>query len=319
MSTIIIFLNLLCLSTRYCKSQPKKLVIDTDPGGDDALAIMLALMYEVKTHDIEILAITATYGNTYLKNAEENVLKILTVANRSDIPVYGGSQKPLLYPYQFSDYFGKDGFGDFNFTREIIAKIDKSKHASVVLVELIKQYPDEITIVTLGPLTTIATAIALEPNFLHLVKHHVVMGSNIYKNIIEYNFSQDPESNWITFNNTNKPITVLPIETVASILKEEYRDLYSKLDHSIANFLQQAERISLEKSETWLPADGITMAAVLQPEIITESFETKLIPILVGDNRGSVALDNDNKMHNANVIKTINITAFKNFILQYLH
>lgn len=60
-------------------------MIDTDPGGDDALAIMLALMYEVKTHDIEIIAITATYGNTYLKNVEENVLKILTVANRSDV------------------------------------------------------------------------------------------------------------------------------------------------------------------------------------------------------------------------------------------
>lgn len=167
--------------------------------------------------------------------------------------MYSGSQKPLLYPYQFSDYFGKDGFGDFNFTREIIAKIDKSKHASVALVELVKQYPGifvfvlktiysiceiyifsylyacydkhsisllfagEITIVSLGPLTTIATAIALEPNFLHLVKHHVVMGSNIYRNRTEYNFSQDPESNWIAFNNTNKPSTVLPIETVLSV------------------------------------------------------------------------------------------------------
>lgn len=101
--------------------------------------------------------------------------------------------------------------------------------------------------------------------------------------------------------------------------QEEYRDLYSKLDYSIANFLQQAERISLEKSEIWLPADGITMAAVLQPEIITESFKTTLIPILIGDRRGSISLDNDNEIHNANVIKSINTTAFKNFILEYLH
>jgi len=57
-------------------------VIDTDPGGDDALAIMLALMYEAKTNDIEIIAITATYGNTKLENVEKNILKILTVADK---------------------------------------------------------------------------------------------------------------------------------------------------------------------------------------------------------------------------------------------
>lgn len=59
------------------------MVIDTDPGGDDALAIMLAVMYETKTCEIEILAITVTYGNTNLENVEKNLLKILTVANRN--------------------------------------------------------------------------------------------------------------------------------------------------------------------------------------------------------------------------------------------
>lgn len=57
-------------------------MIDTDPGGDDALAIMLALKYQDKTHDIDIKAITVTYGNTNLENAEKNLLKILTVANK---------------------------------------------------------------------------------------------------------------------------------------------------------------------------------------------------------------------------------------------
>lgn len=61
--------------------RPRKMVIDTDPGGDDALAIMLAVMHEAKTHEIEILAITVSYGNTILENAEKNLLKILTVAN----------------------------------------------------------------------------------------------------------------------------------------------------------------------------------------------------------------------------------------------
>lgn len=61
------------------------MIIDTDPGGDDALALMMALRYEVKKCDIEILAITSTYGNAQLEDATQNVLKILTVANRSDV------------------------------------------------------------------------------------------------------------------------------------------------------------------------------------------------------------------------------------------
>ncbi|KMQ94899.1 pyrimidine-specific ribonucleoside hydrolase riha-like protein [Lasius niger] len=296
------------------------MIIDTDAGGDDALAIMLALMYEAKTNDIEILAITATYGNTYLRNVEQNVLKILTIANRSDIPVYSGAQKPLINMYVSNDYFGKDGFGDFNFTKNITAKVDKSKHASVLLVELVKQYPGEISIVTIGPLTTIATAIALEPNFLHLVKRHVIMGSSVDSNKIEFNFKQDPESNWIALNNTNKPSIILPSDTVYAnlISKEEYRNIYSNLDASIASFLYQAERIALEKTEMWEPADGIAMASVLQPEIITERYKTNLRAVIVGDARGSVVKDVCDQVCNAEIIKNVNITAFKNLLLEYL-
>lgn len=69
-------------SKRHNSTKPRKIVIDTDPGGDDALAIMLALKYQDKTHDIDIKAIIVTYGNTNLENAEKNLLKILTVANK---------------------------------------------------------------------------------------------------------------------------------------------------------------------------------------------------------------------------------------------
>lgn len=310
---------LLCLATRYGNTTARKMVIDTDAGGDDALAVMLALMYETKTHDIEILAIIATYGNTKLENVEQNVLKILTIANRSDIPVYSGAQKPLINIYESSDYFGKDGFGDFNFTETITAKVDKSKHGSVLLVELVKQYPGEITIVTIGPLTTIATAIALEPNFLHLVKQHVIMGASLDSNNVEFNFKQDPESDWIALNNTNKSSIIIPIETVDAtfISKEEYRNIYSNLDVSIANFLYQAERIGLEKTEKWQPSDGIAMASVLQPEMIMERCKTNLVPVLVGA-RGSVVKDNNQVFCNAEIIKDINVTAFKNLLLEYL-
>lgn len=87
---------------------------------------------------------------------------------------------------------------------------------------------DEITIITLGPLTTIATAIALEPNFLHLTKQHIMMGANIDGNKLEFNFKQDPESDWIVLNNTNKPSIILPIDTIQShaFSKVMYHNIY---------------------------------------------------------------------------------------------
>ncbi|XP_071559189.1 inosine-uridine preferring nucleoside hydrolase [Temnothorax nylanderi] len=320
-SKIMIILYVLCstISQKY-STTPRKIVIDTDPGGDDALAIMLAVMHEAQTREIEILAITGTYGNTNIENVENNLLKILTVANKK-VPVYIGSKKPLINEYEDEYYFGKDGFGDFNFTEKITAKVDRSKHASVALVDLVKQYPGEITVVTLGPLTTIATAIALEPNFLHLTKQHIMMGANIKRNEAEFNFKQDPESDWIVLNNTNKPSIILPIETVHShaFSKDEYRSLCSSMDNSIASFLYQAERKALEKqNNTWLPADGITMAIALQPDIIMRSFKTNLTPVLVGDARGSVVANSDSQIHNAKIIEYFDKAAFKRLILKLL-
>lgn len=290
-------LYLLCFVISKRHNIRRKIVIDTDPGGDDALAVMLALKYETKIRDIDILAITVTYGNTDLENAEKNLLKILTVANRENIPVYTGVKKPLINEYETDYYFGKDGFGDFNFTQKIIAKIDRSKHASVALVDLAKQYPGEITLITLGPLTTIATAIALEPNFLNLTKQHIIMGASIKSNEVEFNFKQDPESDWIVLKNTDKPSIILPIDTIRShnFSKEEFSELYNNLDSTIANFLYLAERKALEKKTTWMPADGIAMAIALQPDIIMQSFKTNLTPVLVGDAKGSVIINSDSQ------------------------
>lgn len=258
---MLIVLYLCFVFSKKQNIRSRKMVIDTDPGGDDALAIMLAVMYETKTCEIEILAITVTYGNTNLENVEKNLLKILTVANRNNIPVYVGAQKPLINKYEIDDYFGKDGFGDFNFTREIIAKVNRSKHASVALIDLAKQYPGEITVITLGPLTNYAIANTLESNLPHLIKQHIMMGASIDSNKAEFNFKQDPESDMIVLKNTNEPSIILPVDTVYSHVfsKEEYKSLFNNLDYSIACFLYQAERKAVEKKNTWLPADGITM------------------------------------------------------------
>ncbi|KAG5309650.1 PREDICTED: inosine-uridine preferring nucleoside hydrolase-like [Acromyrmex echinatior] len=315
---IILTLCLLCFV--ISRKAPRKILIDTDPGGDDALALMLALMYEAKTHDIEILAIAVSYGNAYLENTSMNMLKILTVADKKKL-VYAGADKPLINKYEFDNFFGDDGFGDFNFTQEITVKIDRSKHASVAYVDLVKKYPGEITIITLGPLTTIATAIALEPNFLNLTKQHIIMGASLKTNKTEFNFKQDPESDWMALNNVNKPSIIVPTDAVYSHIfsQEEYISLINNLDKPIGSFLEQANRKAIEKDNNmWAPADGITMAIALQPEIITQYSEVNLKLVLVGDARGSVVINSNSHIHNAKVVESFDKEAFTNIVLQYL-
>jgi len=100
--------------------------------------------------------------------------------------------------------------------------------------------------------------------------------------------------------------------------QEEYRNIYSTLDGSIASFLLQAERIALERTEMWEPADGMAMASALRPELIMERYKTNLRPVIAGNARGSVVKDNNNQVCNAEIIKNINVIAFKNLLLEYL-
>ncbi|XP_014489432.1 PREDICTED: uncharacterized protein LOC106752326 [Dinoponera quadriceps] len=241
------------------------------------------------------------------------------------VPVYIGSVKPLVNNYKFDNYFGEDGFGDFNFTQEIITKVDETKRAPVVLVDLVKKYPGEVTIVTLGPLTNIAVASALEPRFLCYTKQLIIMGSSVQSESdeslkLEFNFEQDPESNWITFNSTNKVHTLFPIDTVRShpISKDEHKMIFNKLKASFAKFLYLAERVAFEKQEFWEPSDAMAMTIMLKPEIVKKSFETTLVPVLVGDARGAVIVDSNNTAHNARIIQDFDLIAFKNLISECL-
>lgn len=175
------------------------------------------------------------------------------------------------------------------------------------------------------------------------------MGASVKTNEIEFNFKQDPESDWIALNNVDKPSIIVPIDTVYSHIfsqviyiiilinalecyidillnnneisfkQEEYVSLYNNLDKSIANFLKLTERKGIEKNNnTWTPADGITMAIALQPEIITQYSEVNLTPILVGDARGSVVIDYNSHINNARVVKSFDKEAFKSLVSQYL-
>ncbi|KAJ8312030.1 hypothetical protein KUTeg_009403 [Tegillarca granosa] len=158
------------------KLKEVKIIIDVDTGVDDAQAIMLALT----SKEVDVLAITCVQGNADVENVCRNTLRVLKVCDRLDIPVYKGASKPLIgFGLDATHYHGKDGMGDVANPEEVDMSLIQSEPASLALLRLSKEYPGEITLVALAPLTNIALAIRLDPDFGTRLKEMFMMGGNI--------------------------------------------------------------------------------------------------------------------------------------------
>ncbi|XP_024943707.1 probable uridine nucleosidase 2 isoform X2 [Cephus cinctus] len=307
-----------------------KVIIDVDAGPDDALALLLALASEkIDNNGLEVLAVTCTYGNTVLENVITNVRKTLTVANRSDISIYAGAAKPLIQKYTPDKYFGEDGLGDFDFEDEITAQLNKSEQAALIMVSLVQQYPGEVTILALGPLTNLALAMSLDATFADHVKQLYIMGSsvanrgNIQSNL-EFNFSLDPESNFIVLNATTSSRSVLcPWETNLKLpITRDWREnVLGSLNSKAIKFLNKAERISITYSTNWYSADTVCVASLLWPEFIRELTVTNTYPVIDGSARGSVIVDytySSGRPNNTDIVQLVDMELLKNILLKYL-
>ncbi|KAF2589360.1 hypothetical protein F2Q70_00042072 [Brassica cretica] len=179
----------------------KKIIIDTDPGIDDAMAIFVAL----KSPEVDVIGLTTIYGNVYTTLAIRNALHLLEVAGRTDIPVAEGTHKTILNgtKLRVADFVhGEDGLGNQNFPPPEGKPIEKS--APEFLVEQAKLHPGEITVVALGPLTNIALAVQLDPEFSKNVGQIVLLGGSFAVNgnvnpASEANIFGDPEAADIVF------------------------------------------------------------------------------------------------------------------------
>lgn len=179
----------------------KKLIIDTDPGIDDAMAIFVAL----QSPEVEVIGLTTIYGNVYTTLATRNALHLLEVAERTDIPVAEGSHVTITKgtKLRIADFVhGADGLGNQNFLPPNGKPIEQS--AATFLVEQANKYPGEVTLVALGPLTNIALAIQLDPAFAKNIGKIVILGGAFAVNgnvnpAAEANIFGDPDSADIVF------------------------------------------------------------------------------------------------------------------------
>ncbi len=204
----------------------RKIIIDTDPGHDDALAIMLA----VKSGEFEIEAITTVAGNSSLENTTRNARYILSLLEKGDIPVYSGAEKPMRRGLIQAVVHGKSGLDGIDPTNE--AKL--TGNAAEKILEIIEKNPQGITLVTLAPLTNIALAIQKSPETMKKVKEIVMMAGAIKvpgnKNrVAEFNIFVDPEAAEVVFNFPVKK-TIIPLDACNNV--RMYMQDFEKIENS---------------------------------------------------------------------------------------
>lgn len=261
----------------------QKIIIDTDPGQDDAVAILLAL---ASPEELEILGIVAVAGNVGLRQNATNALKIVELSQRSEIKVYAGCDRPIRRPLVTAEHVhGKTGLDGPELAKPEIA-LEERHGVDFIISALMASKEKEITICALGPLTNIAMALVREPQITSKIKEIVLMGGGHFEggNITpaaEFNLYVDPEAADIVLRSAIA-ITMIPLDVTHQALAtkprlETIKNLGNKTGKAIFEMLTFSERFDLKKYQ-WDGAplhDPCVIAYLLEPNI----FDGRLINV----------------------------------------
>jgi purine nucleosidase len=253
---------------------PRRIVIDTDPGQDDAIAILLAL----GSPELEIVGITAVAGNVPLSLTEKNARKICELAGRPDIKVFAGAVRPLVRQSVTAEHVhGKTGLDGPSLPEPTMPLQDQ--HAVDFIVEtLMAQEAGAVTLCPLGPLTNIALALIREPRIAPRIKEIVLMGGGFFEGgnvtpTAEFNIYVDPQAADVVFR-SGVPIVMMPLDVTHKALTTASRiealgALGTKVGDAAAALLDFFERFDEEKYGTdgGPLHDPCVIAYLLKPEL----------------------------------------------------
>jgi len=257
-------------------TERRKIIIDTDPGQDDAAAIMLALA----SPELEVLGLTAVAGNVPLRLTSRNVRIICELCNRTEVPVYEGAERPLVRePITAEHVHGSTGLDGADFDEPTMPVQDQ--HAVDFIIEtLLREPAGTVTLCTLGALTNIATALNKAPEIAPRVKQLVMMGGGYFEggNITpaaEFNIYVDPQAADIVFR-SGIPIVMMPLDVTHKLLttKErvaKIRDIGTRPALAMVGMLEFFERFDVEKygSDGGPLHDPSVIAYLIKPELFT--------------------------------------------------
>ncbi|WP_298847795.1 nucleoside hydrolase [uncultured Ruegeria sp.] len=259
---------------------PRKIIIDTDPGQDDAVAILLAL---ASPDEIEVLGITAVAGNVPLELTAKNARIVCELAGRTDVPVYAGCDRPLNRALITAEHVhGKTGLDGPDLPDPQMPLSDG--HAVDFIIETLRaEEPGTVTLCPLGPLTNIATAFRKAPDIVDRVQGIVLMGGAYFEvgNITptaEFNIHVDPEAADIVFK-SGVQLVVMPLDVTHKALvtkprNDAFRAIGSNVGIAVAEMTDFFERFDKEKyGSTGAPLhDPCVTAYLIRPELFTGRF-----------------------------------------------
>jgi inosine-uridine nucleoside N-ribohydrolase len=271
-SASLVLLMLCICTTSTAAAAPRQVIIDTDPGADDAIAIMLAL----SSPELAVRALTVVAGNVPAAQGLDNALRLVSLARRCDIPVAVGAQRPLVRILTTAEMFhGKNGLGDVQIPPATCA-VDK-RWAPDLIIDLVHGAPHDITLVTIGPLTNIALAVTKDPTIVPLVKEVIMMGGSICGGnstpVSEFNVYVDPEAAKIVFE-AGWRVTMVGLEMgEKSLLTRKHLELLaheprpmSRLVVDIGTFLvARAERFGNAGAAMY---DPLAIAVAIDPTLV---------------------------------------------------
>jgi len=253
----------------------RKIIIDTDPGIDDAMAICLAF----NSPQLDVLALTTTFGNVSVDMATDNAL-ILTELAEVDVPVAKGVAVPLeMTPLPHPDFVhGKDGFGNINWPASTRQADERS--AAQMIVDLVHANPNEVAIIALGPLGNLAKAIALDPSIVALVDEVILMGGaateagNVTP-VAEANIINDPHAADIVFG-ANWKVTMVGLDVTHQVLmNDQFLEHIRDNDQQHGDFLYRATQYYFDFYRQACEIDGCyvhdasTIVYAIEPDIFT--------------------------------------------------
>ena len=252
---------------------PKKIIFDTDPGSDDAMALMLALY----SPELDVRALTVVPGNVTASQGLENALRMVSLANRCDIPVAAGAQHPLFQKLITAEFWhGKNGLANVELPPSK-CKVD-ARFGPDLIIQMVHALPHDITLVPVGPLTNIALAVLKDPSIVPLVKEVVLMGGSISGGNVnaaaEANIHNDPEAAQIVFQ-AGWPLTMVGLDVGdKTLLSRKYLDQLASTHGPVNDFIYAVAKylIDLSAQFGWAGTpmyDPLAVGVVIDSTLVT--------------------------------------------------
>src|SRR5262252_8652692 len=253
-------------------ARASKIIFDTDPGTDDAMALVLAL----NSPELDVRAITVVAGNVTAQQGLENALRMVSLANRCEIPVAGGAQHPLFQKLITAEFWhGKNGLANIELPPSK-CKVDP-RYGPDLIIQQVHAAPHELTLVPVGPLTNIALAVEKDPSIVPLVKEVILMGGSISGGNVnaaaEANIYNDPEAAQIVFQ-AGWPVTMVGLDVGdKTLLSPKHLEGLSQTHGPINDFIVQIARYLIDLSEKF----GIPGTPMYDPLAVGVAIDATLV------------------------------------------